>query len=174
MLLTDIFEKLNELNFSLQGQGKWVFELQTSIHAFVNKLAICVTRAKTGDFGLFPHYKELLATMDSEMSFPSVKQDLVQYLMNLQANFKEHFPELEEVLYRHVQFPFRVDAEACGDLALEVAELKADENQIIQLEDSNLASRLHAWKNYACLKNEATKTFIQFGSTYVCEATFSC
>jgi len=48
---------LNELNIPLQGGGKWVFEPQTSIRAFVNKLAIFVTRAKTGDFGLFPHYK---------------------------------------------------------------------------------------------------------------------
>jgi len=38
--LIDVFEKLNELNISLQG--KWVFELQTSIRAFVNKLAIFV------------------------------------------------------------------------------------------------------------------------------------
>jgi len=90
-----------------------VFELQTSIRVFVNKLAIFVTRAKTGDFGLFPHYKEFLATTDSDMSFPSVKQHLVQYLTNLQENLKKHFPELEEVSYRHVQFPFRVDVEAC-------------------------------------------------------------
>jgi len=27
VLLTDIFEKLNEMNISLQGQPKWVFEL---------------------------------------------------------------------------------------------------------------------------------------------------
>ena len=72
-LLTDVFEKLKELNISLQGQGKWMFELQTSICAFVNKLAIFVTRAKTGDFGLLLHYKEFFATTDSEMSFPSVK-----------------------------------------------------------------------------------------------------
>ena len=77
-LLTDVFEKLNELNISLQGRGKWVFEMQTSIRAFVNKLAISITRAKTGDFGLFPHDKAVLATTESEMSFPSVKQDLVQ------------------------------------------------------------------------------------------------
>ena len=77
-----------------------MFELQTTVRAFVNKLAIFVTRAKTGDFDLFPQYKEFLATTDSEMLFPSAKQDLVHYLTNLQANFKEHFPELEEVLYR--------------------------------------------------------------------------
>ena len=64
------------------------------------------------------------------MSFPSVKEDLVQYLTNLQANFKERFAELEEVSYRHVQFPFWVDAEAC-DLAWKVAELQADENKKI-------------------------------------------
>jgi len=62
------------------------------------------------------------------MIFPSVKQDLVQYLTILQANFKERFPELEEV-YRHVQLPFRVDVEACGNMALQVAELHADEKQ---------------------------------------------
>ena len=39
-LLTDVFEKLNELNISLQGRGKWVFEQQTSIRVFVNKLTI--------------------------------------------------------------------------------------------------------------------------------------
>jgi len=100
-----------------------------SFRAFVTKLAIFVTRAKTGDFDFFPHYTEFLATTDSEMSFPSVKQDLVQYMTNLQANFKERFPELEEVSCRRVQFPFRVHAEACGNLALEVAELQADENQ---------------------------------------------
>jgi len=131
VLSTDIFEKLNDLNISLQGQGKWVFELQTSIHAFVNKLAVFVMRAKTGNFDLFPHYKEFLATADSEMSFPSVNQELVQYLTNLQANFKERFPELEEVSYQHVQFPFRVDAGACGDLALEVAELQADKPEYL-------------------------------------------
>jgi len=109
------------------------------------------------------------------MSFPSVKQNLIQYLTTLQANFTERFPELEELLYRHVQFPFRVDAEACGDLALEMAELQADENQKIQLEDSDLASFwLNAPKKHACLKNEATKALVQFGSTYVCEAIFSC
>ena len=44
-----------------------------SFRAFVTKLAIFVTRAKTGDFDFFPHYTEFLATTDSEMSFPSVK-----------------------------------------------------------------------------------------------------
>jgi len=102
-------------------------------------------------------------------------QNLVQYLTSLQANFKERFPKLQDVSYRHVQFPFRVDAEACGDLALEVAELQADENQKIQFEDSDLASFwLNTPKKYAFLKNDVTKAVVQFGSTYVCEGTFSC
>ena len=54
-----------------------------------------------------------------------------------------------------------------------MAELQADENQKIQFEDSDLASSwLNAPKKYACLKNEATEALVQFGSTYVCEATF--
>ena len=52
-------------------------------------------------------------------------------------------------------------------------ELQADENQKIQFEDSDLASFwLNTPKKYACLKNEAAKALVQFGSTYVCEATF--
>jgi len=85
-------------------------------------------------------------------------------LTNLQANFKERYPELEEVLYQHVQFLFQIDAEACGDLALKVAELQADENQKIQFEDSNLASFWLNAPKYACLKKEATKALVQFGS----------
>ena len=82
--MTDVVEKLNELNIALQGRGKWVFELQTSLRAFVNKLAIFVTRAKTGDFGLFPHYKEFLATMDSEMSFPKPRSILDEFASKFQ------------------------------------------------------------------------------------------
>ena len=56
-----------------------------------------------------------------------------------------------------------------------MAELQADENQKIQFEDSDLANFwLNAPKKCACLKNEAIKAVVQFGSTYVCEATFSC
>jgi len=52
-----------------------------------------------------------------------------------------------------------------------MAELQADENQKIQFEDSDLASFcLNAPKKYAYLTN----ALVQFGSTYVCEATFSC
>ena len=79
--------------------------------------------------------------------------------------------------YRHVQFPFRVDAEACGDLALEVAELQEDENQKIQFEDSDLASLwLNAPKKYACWRMKLQKLLFNLGprSTYVCETTFSC
>jgi len=58
---------------------------------------------------------------------------------------------------------------------LHSSELQADEKQKIQFKDSNLATFwLNAPKKYACLKNEATKALVQFGSTYVCEATFSC
>jgi len=53
--------------------------------------------------------------------------------------------------------------------------LQADESQKFQFEDSNLASFwLNAPKKYACLRNEAKKALVQFGSTNVCEATFSC
>jgi len=54
-------------------------------------------------------------------------------LTNLQANFKECFPELEEISYQHVQFAFRVDADAYGDSALEVAELQADKTKKFSL-----------------------------------------
>jgi len=129
-----------------------MFDLQTSIHAFANKLTIFVTRTKPGDFELLTHYKEFLATRDSEVSFPSVKQDLVKYFTNLQANFKECFSELEEMLYQHVQFQFRVYAEACGDLALEVAELQANKNQNIQFEDPDFASFCVNAPKCACLE----------------------
>ena len=37
-----MFPRNNDVNISLQGRGKCVFELQTSIRAFVNKLAIFI------------------------------------------------------------------------------------------------------------------------------------
>ena len=39
-LLTDVFKHLNKLNTELQGKGKWVFDFQSSIKAFVSKIQI--------------------------------------------------------------------------------------------------------------------------------------
>ena len=39
-LLTDILEHVNKLNTELQGKGKWVFNFQSSIKAFVSKMQI--------------------------------------------------------------------------------------------------------------------------------------
>ena len=174
-LLTDIFDQLNDLNTSLQGRGKWVFELQTSIRAFCNKLNIFIARAENDDVSLFPHYQEYFAATDNDICFASVKQDFIQYITKLKANFKERFPELDDRSYQHIQFPFRVHAEACGELALELADLQADFNLKLQFEDSDLASFwLNAPKKYVGLKTASAKTMVQFGSTYVCESTFSC
>ena len=97
-LLTDIFEHVNKLNTQLQGKGKWVFDLQCAIKAFVNKLQILREQAEADSFCLFHHYLEFTGTMDLDfdetLDFAEEKQDLLEYLQKLAENFRDRFPSL--------------------------------------------------------------------------------
>jgi hypothetical protein len=51
--LTDIFQKLNELNLALQGFGNHIFSVQDKITAFYRKLFLWLRQAKTGNYATF-------------------------------------------------------------------------------------------------------------------------
>lgn len=178
-LLADIFEHVNKLNTELQGKGKWVFHLQSAIKAFVSKLQILREQAEADSFCLFPHYMEYTATMDlvfdETLDLSEEKQDLLEYMQKLAANFKDRFPELLTESFDFVQFPFKTDAKQCGSFALEMAELQADNESRVNFDiyDDLAKFWITLAERHSAVKNRAIKVLVQFGTTYICEAAFS-
>ena len=60
-LLTDVFEHVNKLNTELQEKGKWVFDFQSSMKAFVSKMQILREEAKTNNYSYFCHFQKFNA-----------------------------------------------------------------------------------------------------------------
>ena len=178
-LLTDVFEHINKLNTELQGKEKWVFDLQGAIKAFVSKLQIIQEEAEADSYSHLHHYLEFTATKDIDfdeaLDLAEEKQDLLKYLQNLRGNMNARFPKLLTESFDFVQFPFKTDAKQCGSIALEMADLQADNEARVDFDVYkdigkfwiNLANR------HSAVKNRALQVLVQFGTTYVCEAAFS-
>ena len=129
-LLTDVFDHVEKLNTELQGQEKWVFELQRAIKAFVSKLQILREEVTANSYSHFHHYIEFTATIDIDfceaLELNEERQDLLDCVQNLAENMNARFPDLITESLDFVQFSFKIDARHCGSIALEVAELQAD------------------------------------------------
>ena len=73
------------------------------------------------------------------------------------------------------QFPFKVDAKHCGAIALEMAELEADNEARINFDMFQDITKfwMQLSNKDSTVRNLALQVFVRFGTTYVCEAGFS-
>ena len=178
-LLTDVFEHVNKLNTELQGRGKWVFDLQSAIKAFVSKLQILREEVEGNSYSHFHHYMEFTATIDidynEELDLIEEKQDLLEYLQNLTENMNARFPDLMTESLDFVQFPFKSDATHSGSIALEMAELQADNKARVDFDIYQDVAKF--WitlpNKHSAVRNKVLQALVRFGTTYVCEAAFS-
>ena len=131
-LLADVFEHVNQFNTELQGKRKWAFDFPSSIKAFVSKMQILRKEAETNNYSRFCHFQEFNATIDvdfhEELDFGEAKKDLLDYLKNLTGNKNARFKNLIAESLDFVQFSCKTDIGTtnCGAIALEMAELQAD------------------------------------------------
>ena len=179
--LTDVFEHVNKLNTELQGKRKWAFDFQSSIKVFVSKMQILRKEADTNNYSRFCHFQEFNATIDvnfhEELDFGEAKKDLLDYLKNLTGNMNARFKDLISESLDFVQFPFKTDIGTtnCGAIALEMAELQADNEARINFDVFQDIAKI--WiqlpNKHSTVRNRAWQVLVRFGTTYVCEAGFS-
>lgn len=180
-LLTDVFEHVNKLNTELQGKRKWAFDFQSSIKAFVSKMQILRKEAETDIFSHFCHFQEFNATIDvdfhEELDFGEAKKDLLDYLKNLTENMNTRFKDLIAESFDFVQFPFKIDVGTtnCGVIAVEMAELQADNEARINFDVFQDIAKfwIQLPNKHSTVRNRALQVLVRFGTTYVCEAGFS-
>ena len=119
------------------------------------------------------------ATIDidytEELDLIEEKQDLLEYLQNLTENMNARFPDLMTESLDFVQFPFKSDATHSGSIALEMAELQADNKARVDFDVYQDVAKF--WitlpNKHSAVRNKALQALVRFGTTYVCEAAFS-
>ena len=105
--LSDIFEKLNDLNLSLQGENSNVFTLIFKIEAFMKKISIWLQNVANSSYEIFTCMEDFI--QENELGFDATKPLVINHLKNLKTHFEKFFmPELDASQFYWVQNPFGI------------------------------------------------------------------
>lgn len=182
--LKDILKYLNALNTELQGNGKLICDLIQSVSAFRRKLDIFEKDIASQEFIHFPtilEYKKENSEEDIAV--------FLRFITDLGKEFAARFQDFAEIgkLSHFLKSPYEVAATAeWTDVAarmfslskpllqMEIIDLQED----ISLQMYKTASTEEFWgkhvsEKYANCKTLAINLATMFGSTYVCESSFS-
>nr|CAI5857681.1 unnamed protein product [Callosobruchus analis] len=171
--LADIMGHINELNKSLQGKENMVFTMYNSVKAFCLKLSLFHNQLLNSEFAHFPICQEKIIINKSVFA-----KKFAAIVSMLKEEFDSRFllSGEDKILFKFAENPFSVDAnEMPTALQLELIDLQCSDLHKEKHRDGNLL------EFYKCLdKNKfpniidtAQQILCLFGSTYICEQTFS-
>ncbi|KAL4085309.1 hypothetical protein QTP88_027168 [Uroleucon formosanum] len=173
--LCDIFEKLNVLNVSLQGNETLILQLTEKITSFKRKLVLWKNKMDEGALNnCFPTLYMFLHENNLNM-IESIKLVFMEHLSQLIVHFQNYFPE-DDQQRNWIKDPFTTD------LPSELTITKQE--QLIDLYSDSVSkskfvslSLPEFWiamkKQYPIVANKAIRTLIPFVSSYLCETGFS-
>ena len=170
--LTDITMHLNVMNLRLQGRNQNISHLVGHVETFKIKLHLFATCLKNNDLSHFDSLHELLAD-DVEVECSRFVEDIEALSHEFENRFQD-FDRLKPNLYLYNN-PMDVNVETqLPEFQLELCELQCD--PFLLSRKNEIQERF--WKlvskdKFPKLKNFALKMHSMFGSTYVCESTFS-
>ncbi|KAL3972518.1 protein YIPF1/2 [Sarotherodon galilaeus] len=156
---TDVFSHLNELNVKLQGKEQFVHDMHTNVKAFKSKLALFSRQILNKSFTHFP----TLATLKEAGA--KVKK-YSESLDALHREFCRRFLDFDKIDKPET---------APEELQLELIDLQSDpalkeKFSSLKLNDFYASLNDAAFPN---LRRKAQMMLALFGSTFMCEQTFS-
>jgi zinc finger BED domain-containing protein 5/7/8/9 len=169
--LSDIYEKMNALNASLQGPETNIIHSSAKIDAFIRKLNLWHNAIAAGNPDFFDRLADSL--LSSGLPIECVKEDICEHISALQSGFSRYF-KLEK---GEENFPWIADPFSCNppsSLAPQLQEMLIDlsSDQTLKTEYQNV-SLSHFWMkrqgDYPPLFKEAVRVLLPFASTYLCE-----
>jgi len=176
--LCDIFAALNQLNSSLQGPGMTIFDAHSKIKGMKNRLKFYVKKLMLNDLAPFPNLQSCLKDCSFDVLPLEIVTCIKSHLEALSGEFQKYFPE-ENIDHEWVLNPFVYDADNLPEELTTIAQ----EELISLAMDVNLKQRfklltpqefwLTAGKQHTELYQEATKMFLRFATSYLCEKGFS-
>uniref|UniRef100_A0A674JUH9 SPIN-DOC-like zinc-finger domain-containing protein n=1 Tax=Terrapene triunguis TaxID=2587831 RepID=A0A674JUH9_9SAUR len=170
----DITAHLNDLNIQLQGKNQLIFQMCAAVKAFKMKLKLFRSQLSKGEMCHFPTCAQRIP----QNKHAELGEKYAKHINLLIEEFDRRLTlsKDDDIQLKLIEDPFSVDPEeVTQDLQLEVIELQCSAVYRNKHRESSL------WDFYKSLDDEkyknlievALKTFSIFGSTYICEQTFS-
>jgi len=175
--LADYFDKVNELNLSLQGKDTNILVLNAKIIGFQKKLLFWSNSIKVGNIEMFPCLNEFLSTNEISIS-THIKKIILNHIGESKRFFAKYFPDInEDRKYDWIRMPF------AKTLKYDHINWGAQEELIDIRSENSLELEFHEkcltefWicrqKEYPAIAKEALLRLMPFATTYLCETAFS-
>ena len=176
--LVDIICKLNEFNLSLQGNNACIPVLLEKAAAFVTKIRFWRTQVDESNFCSFSNFSLAADAHPTEIN--TVKDVILHHLDGLTSQFEKYFPGLHDsrgkyvwVLNLFIVTDFSTTGLSSNDNE-SLIELQSSEELKVKHRSTPLTKFWSEVKTEFCsLATVALDILLPFGSTYLCEATFS-
>ncbi|KAJ3582520.1 hypothetical protein NHX12_000523 [Muraenolepis orangiensis] len=157
----------------LSGPSTNILTLSDKVNAFTKKLQRWAARAESGDFEMF---SELHDFLESDMNANSLKESITCHLRSLLDKFNQYFLTENVEPFDWVRQPFTNCSSNNLPSELEDALIELSSDRTLQ---ASFASKtldefwLSVVQEYPGLSKAAMDILTPFGSTYLCEKTFS-
>ncbi|KAK9701119.1 hAT family C-terminal dimerization region [Popillia japonica] len=177
--LCDITEKLNQLNLNLLGKDRNVIDLTTLLKTFKSQSQVHASQLRRKNM-------EEECTHNSNRDFETFARQLENLHLEFERRFLD-FVALEEVL-SFMAFPSN-ESNDLHSLTAKIGKLTDSESVVVEEEIIKMrcgiflnarafGSNTDFWKlickeKFPCLRKVALYLTSFFGSTYLCESTFS-
>ena len=165
---------LNDFDLRLQGETSLLCNMYTEVKAFRQKLDLFATQLSRDNFPHFPVCEQF--NQEANLPFPSkFAHDTIS---TLKLQFRQRFSDLDAHAtdVRILQNPFDSDVELLKpELQMEVIDLQSNDMLKDKYKEVELIEfyKCLPRAQYMHLKNFALGLISVFGTTYLCEKTFS-
>ncbi|XP_033842309.1 general transcription factor II-I repeat domain-containing protein 2-like [Periophthalmus magnuspinnatus] len=167
----EVFSHLNELNVKLQGKDQFVHDMYKHVTAFKSKLALFSRQVANASFTHF-------TTLATQKEATQYAKKYSKSLEDLYKEFSRRFSDFENIekSLQLVSCPFSQNPETVPpEVQLELIDLQSDSTlkekfSTLKLNDFYASLNEATFPN---LRRTAQKMLTLFGSTYLCEQTFS-
>ncbi|GFV85588.1 zinc finger BED domain-containing protein 5 [Trichonephila clavipes] len=175
--MTDIFQKLNKLNLSLQGKQTTIFQAFNKITAFKRKLEFWIICIGKREIESFTSLSELVSDNDSEMFQDDVFEELVTYRTSMRASFEKYFLEEQNKkmkLNSWIHNPFLPNLQKPESMSNEIYESLLEMSSDTSMESLFKTTPLNDFwcrirDEYPMLSKMALNILLPFPTTYLCE-----
>ncbi|KAK2719602.1 hypothetical protein QYM36_005167 [Artemia franciscana] len=177
--LADIFDKLNDLNLSMQGFRTDELSLNSKMCAFIKKSEFWLKKVQRNSVSVFPTLDKFAD--DSEIDNLNTIRDCIrEHLTKLRDELVSYFPSImnQDRTQDWIQNPFVEDVTSSSGLSDKLTEnlIELASDRALELKFQNVTVSqfwLEVKGEYKELSEIAMSALLPFGSTYLCEVSFS-
>ncbi|TKS65233.1 Zinc finger BED domain-containing protein 5 [Collichthys lucidus] len=171
--LSDMFQKLNELNLQMQGSDTHLPHLADKITSFTRKLEMWEQRVTEGNIDSFENLKSFIEVNKLQNTvIPCMKA----HISALQKHFQRYFPVQDPTQYDWIRDPFSATppAEFSTTENEQFIDVTSDSIMRLEFKSKTLAAFwIGVEKDFPLLGKRALATLLPFATSYLCEIGFS-